>query len=351
MTPQHRRRPAARESGIVQRVRSSLHRLSAERPHILLACSGGKDSVALAWALAELGRLDLLRLSIAHIHHGQHELADVAAEAVQQAGRVLDVPVAVRNLDPDSIAAHAGVGREEALRRERYLALGAIAAETGADAIALAHHQADQAETVLLHLLRGSGLNGLTGMREWEMRRIPWWNDAGPAKQVGIWRPLIHETVDEVAAIAAASGLPVVEDPTNTDTAYRRNAIRHQLLPVIESISPGSTAAVARAAHLIAPDVDLLNDLAARHRDSCQEGDRLSRRCVIDLPVSLQRRVVRAWLEELLPSEELTFDRVTAVLDMAHRNRGGARVQIGAGQDVVLQCGYLVFDPWQNRGD
>jgi tRNA(Ile)-lysidine synthase len=261
------------------------------------------------------------------------------------------VPVTVRYLEPAKIAAHAGVGLEEAMRRERYRALAGIANETGADALALAHHQTDQAETVLLHLLRGSGLDGLTGMNEWEMRLIPWWTNAEPAMQVGIWRPFIQEPVAGVAAVALASDYPVVEDPTNIDTAYRRNAIRHHLLPVIESISPGSTAAVARAAHLLAADADLLDDLAASHFDSCRDGDRLLRRDVVKLPVGLQRRVVRAWLDHLVPNEEFSFERTAAVLEMAHRNRGGARVEVGAGIDVVLLDSYLVMDAWQNKGD
>lgn len=341
--------PDHRESGIVQRVRRSLRSLPVEHPHVLMACSGGKDSVALAWVLAGLRRLDLLTLSIAHIHHGQHDKADAAVEAVLAIGRALDVRVIVSRLDPSHIAAHAGVGLEEAMRRERYLALAGIANELGADALTLAHHQSDQAETVLLHLLRGSGLNGMAGMREWEARGIPWWTETAPATTIGLWRPFISEPADEVAAIALASGLPVLEDPTNTDMAFRRNAIRHQLLPVIEALSPGSTAAVARAADLIAADADLLRDLTDHHLEACVTEGGLERDGIVQLPLALQRRVVRAWLEGEVPHGEFSLDRISAVLELAQRNRGGARVQIGGHHSVVLRGGYLKLDPWQNR--
>ncbi len=349
MTPHHRRTAESRESGLVQRVRASLRIVPVNKPHILLACSGGRDSVALAWVLGELLRLDLIGLSIAHVHHGQHNLADAAADAVRQIGATLDVPVDVRHLSRQQIASHRGVGLEEALRRERYVELARVARERSTDALALAHHQSDQAETLLLHLIRGSGLSGLAGMREWETRRIPWWTTSESVGEMGLWRPFIQEPADEVTAVAAASGLPVVEDPTNRDTAFRRNAIRHQLLPVIEAIAPGSTASVARTAHLVAPDADLLDELTSRHLGACREGNRLVRHDVVALPLSLQRRVVRAWLESLVPEGEFTINRISAVLDIAHRNRGGASVEVGAGSIVVLRDGYLVLLPWQNR--
>lgn len=110
-----------RESGIVQRFRNSLRHGSVPTPHVLLACSGGKDSVALAAILAELRRLELLTFSIAHIHHGQHDRADEAAQAVKDIGSTLDVDVSAHFLAQSDIDSHQGVGLEEALRRERYL--------------------------------------------------------------------------------------------------------------------------------------------------------------------------------------------------------------------------------------
>ncbi len=334
------RQPGSKESGILQRLRQSLRHIPIDRPHVLLACSGGKDSVALASMLAELARLNTLSMTIAHIHHGQHDLADVAASAVTSIGRMLDVPVIVRHLEAQAVATHEHFGLEEALRRERYLALARIAKEVNASCIALAHHQSDQAETLLLHLIRGSGVDGLAGMREWEIRHVPWWEE--PAElSTGIWRPLIYESAATVADLAAQSGLPIVEDPTNTNPSFRRNAIRHNVLPILEGISPGSTAAIARSARVIATDADLLSEATMVHLAACRTETGLSRMKLVDLPDGWQHRVVRSWLIHAALPTDITYDRVSAVVELSQRNRGGSRVELGAGTRVVLRNGVL----------
>lgn len=333
-----------RESGLMQRMRNSVRVRGVPEPHVLLACSGGKDSVALAWILAELRRLNLLTFSIAHIHHGQHDRAESAAEAVLEIGVRLDAPVSIHRLKADDIESHKGVGLEEAMRRERYLTLAGIANESDAECIALAHHQIDQAETILLHLMRGTGLDGLVGMREWERRTIPWWVETGPHVDIDIWRPLITEAAADVAGIASESCLPIVEDPTNIDTAWRRNAIRHQLLPVLESIAEGSTAAIARSANLVSEDFDLLESVTANALTRCQVKKQLSRAELVQLHPALQARIARRWLLDQLPTLDLSADRVNAVVNLARRNRGGALVEIGSGHHVTLKNGLLSLD-------
>lgn len=333
-----------RESGLVQRMRISVQALPVTQPHVLLACSGGKDSVALASIFSELRRLDLLTFAIAHVHHGQHERADLAAEAVRSIGEILDVPVSVHRLDQAGIDAHAGVGLEEAMRRERYLALATVANEHGAECIALAHHQKDQAETILLHLIRGSGIDGLAGMREWEERDIPWWSDSNGEHTVAVWRPLLGDPEEALASVAEASGLPVVEDPTNLDPNYRRNAIRHQILPLLESIAEGSTAAIARSAGIIASDVDVLESLTEASLRMCEVRGDLARAGLLDLHRGMQRRVVRLWVARMRPDLDLSANRIDAVIAMAERNRGGAMVEIGGGRSVRLEGGLLKFD-------
>lgn len=328
----------------MQRMRKSVRELPTQAPHVLLACSGGKDSVALAWALAELRRLDLLTFSIAHIHHGQHDRADVAANAVREIGDTLGVDVDVHRLVQSGIDAHGGVGLEEAMRRERYLALARIAAEQAADCLSLAHHQTDQAETILLHLMRGAGIDGLAGMRAWEVRTIPWWADTDEATEIGLWRPFIRESADDVAEMAISSGLPVVEDPTNIDSAYRRNAIRHRVLPVLEEIAEGSTAAIARSAQVIAGDASLVDQVTQEALERCREGEGLSRKSLMELPGPLRVRVARAWVLKQAGVIELSAHRTQAIIELAERNRGGAVVEIGSGHAVSLRNGLLQID-------
>lgn len=333
-----------RESGIVQRLRKSVRDLPMQMPHVLLACSGGKDSVALAYLLAEMQRLNVLQFSLAHIHHGQHKRADHAANAVREIGRLLDVPVEIAQLEQIHIDAHVGVGLEESMRRERYLALTRIAKDVNADCIALAHHQTDQAETILLHLMRGAGVDGLAGMRIWEVRHVPWWKPNDSGQDIGIWRPLITESAELIADISIQSELPIVEDPTNIDPAYRRNAIRHQLLPVLESIAGGSTAAIARSAKTVAADAELLGLLTDQAFHGVIEEEGLSRNRLVALPAGMQERVIRAWVLRRHPQLELTADRVEALVNSAERNRGGSVVQLGDGLSVTLRDGMLTMD-------
>lgn len=351
MTQEQRRRSDPKESGMVQRVRKSVRALPFNVPHVVLACSAGKDSVALAAILAELHRLELIRLSIAHIHHGQHDRADEAADAVREIGRALGVSVEIRTLKHDAIDSHSGVGREEALRRERYLALAAIASESQADCIAIAHHESDQAESVLLHLMRGSGLDGLAGMRGWEVRAIPWWTTQGNITEIGIWRPLLHERAEDVLQSCIDSGLKVVEDPTNIDTSFRRNAIRQELLPVMERIALGSVGSIARTADLVGDDARYLETVAQEELNRVLDDHSLIRDRLATLPGPIQSRIVRAWILRSHPHLELSRERIVAVVQMAISNRGGACVELSSGVSIELRNGRLELNPWQNRGE
>lgn len=334
-----------KEPGIVQRTRQRLRALDSPPRHVLVACSGGRDSVALTAVLAELRRLGLFDLTIAHIHHGQHAEADVAAESVDDIGKQLGVPVAIRHLDRDRIAAHTDVGLEEALRRERYLALAEMAQQYHADCVALAHHQRDQAETVLLHLLRGAGIQGLAGMRTWDVRAIPWWDRAMAPITIALWRPFLAESSAEVAETAARAHLPIAEDPTNTDEAFRRNAIRHRALPLLEEIAAGSTASIARTASALQRDRDIIAAAVDDALRQCRSGRDLRRDHLAALPLPLGSAVVRAWLQDEGYGLDLTMERVDAIFRQAQGHRTSARIEVGGGISVRLYADVLSIEP------
>lgn len=337
-------KPDYRESGLVQRMRQLVRQLPVENPNVLLACSGGKDSVGLAWLLSEMQRLGLLTFSLAHIHHGQHDQADLAADAVKEIGKRLNVPASIHHLQLSEIDAHQGVGLEEAMRRERYIALAVIAKEQRASIIALGHHQTDQAETLLLHLMRGAGIDGLAGMRVVEQRAIPWWTTEANQGEFWIWRPLLNESANDVANLATASGLPIIEDPTNADMHYRRNAIRHRALPLLEEIAAGSIASIARSANLLHADADLLESLTRDALALCLQGDVIPRANLIQLPGAMQNRVIRLWISEHRPQLELSANRTDAIRHAALENKGGVRIEIGRDTSVVTRGGYLVIE-------
>lgn len=333
-----------KEAGIVQRVRQRLRSLPDPPHHVLVACSAGKDSVALTWVLAELRRLGLIDLTIAHVHHVQHEEADNAAAAVEEIGIQLGVPVMIQHLQRDRIAAHMGVGTEEALRRERYQALAAMGGEVGADCIALAHHQQDQAETVLLHLLRGSGVDGLSGMSAWDERIVPWWESEGDRTTVSLWRPFLAESAEIVLQAAMQSGMPIVEDPTNADTSYRRNDIRLRLIPLMEEIAPGSTAAVARSAGVMQRDRQILGEAVNDAYLRCRRSDGIEVKSLLANSMAMQSAIVRKWLVEAGLGNNLSQDRVDAVVSLAQRGIGNAKIELGRGVFIALRAGQLQIE-------
>jgi tRNA(Ile)-lysidine synthase len=209
---------------------------SGER--VLVACSGGPDSVALAAALHSVAQSMDLILALAYVNHG------VRASAWQDECVVLEI--AARYQLPLEVMAVASNGRDEqSLREARYAALVSAARAQNCNAVATAHHAEDQSETVLLALLRGAGPGGLSGMR------------ARRALETGIdlVRPLIGIPSETLRAYCHARALPYAVDPTNAETALRRNAVR-EALTALRPLFPGLDAAVARAASLLAAERD-----------------------------------------------------------------------------------------------
>ena len=196
---------------------------------VLAGVSGGPDSVALAHALRLLSRKKGLRVALAHVHHGMRgREADRDAEWVRRLGHRLGLPTYLRRVDVPGTARRQRRSPEDAARRLRYRALAGIARREGFGKVAVAHHADDQAETVLLHLLRGTDPRGLSGMPA--RRRL--------AKGVELVRPLLAWTRREVRTYLAIHGLGWRSDRTNADPRLTRNWVRLKLLPLLESKAP-----------------------------------------------------------------------------------------------------------------
>jgi tRNA(Ile)-lysidine synthetase-like protein len=198
---------------------------------LVVAVSGGCDSMALWAMLAQAGCWQLI---IWHLDHGIR--ADAAADG--ELIRACQLP-GVRCLEAEDIPARArewGVGLEAAGRRQRYARLIAVAQAHGATCVVTAHHGDDQAETVLMNLLRGShGLVGIPATRPL-------------AEGISLVRPVLHVARADLRAFATAQGIPWREDATNRDLRYRRNFIRHSVMPVFEGGCPGFSAHLSRVA-------------------------------------------------------------------------------------------------------
>jgi tRNA(Ile)-lysidine synthase len=221
-------RPCA---ALEERVTAGLAPSSGET--ILIACSGGRDSVALAALATVAASRAGGTIVLGHVNHAVRARSWQDEAVTLAAGAFLGVRVVTRSLEP-------GPAAEARLRDERYAALAAMAHDAGARRIATAHHARDQAETVLLALLRGTGPDGLAGM--------PATRDLTP--DVRLVRPLLDVEPAALAAYCAGRRLPYAVDPSNADLGFRRNALRAALVPLREAF-PHLDAAVARCAAIL----------------------------------------------------------------------------------------------------
>ena len=248
-------------------------------PLVLVACSGGADSMALASALAfEAPRLGV-RAGGVTVDHGLQAGSDRRAEEVAQ--RLRDL-----GLDPvEAVAVRVGRegGPEAAARDARYAALDAAAERHGAAAILLGHTRDDQAETVLLGLARGSGIRSLSGM-------------AAVSGAGGRYRrPFLQIDRQTARKACMVQALPVWDDPHNTDPAYTRSRLRHEGLPALEkALGKGVVEALARTAQLSRDDADALDAWASQAEAAVRDEDgRLECAKLYALPPAVRRRILR----------------------------------------------------------
>ncbi len=215
---------------------------------ILVALSGGADSVFLLHTLAELSAHLGFRLEALHVEHGirgEESMRDAAfCEALCAS---LALPLSIVRVDVPRECERTGEGVEEAARRLRYAVLEEKRAERGLDYIAVAHSETDQAETVLHHLLRGSGARGLSGMQILSGR---------------VLRPLLSVSAEEIRRTLDGAGISYMTDSTNADTAYTRNYLRECVFPALSRVTPDPAGAIARAASLLSRDLALLDRMA-----------------------------------------------------------------------------------------
>ena len=221
---------------------------------IAVACSGGLDSSALAVAAASLQRASDHPVHLFHVHHGLTAQADQWSAGVQRLADLLALPLCTRHVRVDTAL---GLGVEGAAREARYEALGEMAAATGIDVILLAHHRRDQAETVLLRLLRGTGVDGMSAMRPDTVRG-----------GLRLLRPWLEVDRDQLAGLIGeftnATGWGPVDDPSNTDPGYARGALRSAIAPGLRAHWPAWEQALVRHARQAGDVAAILDAVAAQ---------------------------------------------------------------------------------------
>ncbi|WP_249999807.1 tRNA lysidine(34) synthetase TilS [Actinoplanes sp. M2I2] len=312
----------ARIPPAVAAVRLAVRRVLPAGGPVLVACSGGADSLALAAAARFVGS----SVGLVTVDHGLQ--AGSAGRATEVAGWASSAgfdPVIVETV---SVAGLPG-GPEAAARTARYGALSAAAARTGAAAVLLGHTRDDQAETVLLALARGAGPRGLAGM---------------PARKGIFLRPLLEVARADTRKACAALGLVPWEDPHNSDPAFARSRVRASALPaLVEALGPAVVANLARSAELIAADNEELDRLAARALGSAADVRVADLR---DLPRAIRRRVLHMWVRQLgAPGSALSHRHVAALDALVTEWHGQGAVHLPGGIKVARAKDVLVRVP------
>jgi tRNA(Ile)-lysidine synthase len=296
-------------------------RLLAGTDVVLVALSAGADSTALLAAMAALRDAgQLARVFALHVDHGLRPGGEEDAECARDSCAVLGVTFR-------SVRVSVGRGNvQEAARRVRYRALREEAARVGATRIATGHTLTDQAETFLMRALRGAGARGLASI---------------PPRRGPIVRPLIDVGRDEVVEFLRSRGLRWREDPSNASLRFTRNAVRHDLVPILRRIEPAFERALARAADLLRDDERALRTTAA----ALVDGRTIDLGRLLGASRAVRRRAVRlAWRDASRGARPLPAARVEAILALCRRDRPGA-LSLPGGIEARAAYGTLTLGP------
>jgi tRNA(Ile)-lysidine synthase len=322
-------------SQLHQRVRRTIERYALCPPgsHVLVAISGGSDSVALLFLLRDLAENGQFTVAgLAHVNHRLRPTADRDEQFCRDLADRLHLRIAVKKEDVRGYARGRNLSVEDAARRIRYDFLEQAAGAFGADRIAVGHTQDDQAETLLLKLIRGAGLTGLAGIRQRRGRII---------------RPLLDAARSDLRKYLADIGQEWIEDESNEDLANPRNRIRHRVLPELDRAAGTSTrSAIARAAGLAREDTEWLDELAERRYEQLaqpsEDGVTIEAAALAAEPPPVRRRVLLKALRVAAGGREVGLDHVEAASAAVDGSAGGAdfpggRMELRRGKLVLIQ--------------
>jgi tRNA(Ile)-lysidine synthase len=309
---------------------------------ILVGVSGGPDSLCTLDVLERCGYSPV----VAHFNHKLRPEADAESEVIRQLAEKRNLPFIKGEIDVRTLAEKGHQSIEEAARNARYRFLFTTADRVVAQAVAVGHSADDQAETVLMHLLRGAGLDGLSGM---VIRALPnAWSEQIPLVRplLGVWRAQIIEYCQE-------QGFDPIIDSTNQDLTFFRNRIRHELLPNLESYNPSIRKVLWRTAEVLRGDMELVNQAVDTAWQEClvSEG---SNYVVIDpqpasqQPLSVQRHLIRRAIASLRPGlRDIGFNTVEQVRKYFQDSQPPAEIDLIAGLKLLSEPGRIWLAEWE----
>jgi tRNA(Ile)-lysidine synthase len=293
----------------------------------LIACSGGVDSSALVVLAAAASRKTRIApCVVVHVDHMSRPDSETEALSVRELCRACQlpfIPVKVAQSGTPS-----GRSTEDVWRQQRYEVLAGTAARIGIEHIVTAHTRDDQVENIVMRLMSGSSVLTMRDTTDMDIR----------GRTYHVVRPLLDVSRAELISVLSIAGVEPVLDPSNADTAYRRNAVRHELLPVIEAVFPGYDRALIRSAVMREQDAGYCDEVAARSyhtwvkRDA--DGSLLVPRSLAEcLHEAVSLRILRLAARDLIQEtddRELTFERIRALL-VACCGRSGSVIQLPYG--------------------
>jgi tRNA(Ile)-lysidine synthase len=324
---------------------------------VVVGVSGGADSLCLLHLLVRLAGERKLRLHVAHLDHGLRGSESAAdAEFVHDAAVAWDLPVSVERLAPGALDT-PGLSLEEAARNARYAFLIRVARRSGAAIVAAGHNADDQAETVLMHFLRGSGVAGLRGMLP--KTGLGDYRLAGAAAEQGfgaetgplLVRPLLGVTRAEIDAYCLAHGLLPRYDATNADATYYRNRLRHELLPLLESYNPGIRGVLQRTAEVMAGDYEVLREGVEQAWNAvvlpAPRGEvHFNLIAWRALPLGQQRAIIREAVARLRHHlRNINWTHVERAVWLAREGQTGQSATLAAGLALHLRYERMVVGP------
>jgi tRNA(Ile)-lysidine synthase len=314
------------------------HTQDQTMPSLIVAVSGGLDSLVLLHTLAAQRDQQPFRLHVATFDHGWRAESAVDATFVQDIAAAWGLECTIgRMVAPDKTP----LGREAAARAARYDFLAQVALEQGAIMIATAHHADDQVETILLHLLRGTGTHGLQGMPP--LAPLP------DSDDLWLLRPLLEIPRDDLAAYAQRHNLTSRHDSSNDNPRYKRNALRQEIVPQLKRFNPKFTHNLLRLASIVRDEQSYLTQML-RH-GLLAYGEQMPYRWQVPRDrfwqehIALQKRYIWQAAQTLSKApQDVTYERIMAVVTMVRERRMGARIEIPGGVIAYINQVHFVIE-------
>ena len=310
---------------------------------LLVAVSGGPDSVCLLYILVKLREELGIRLHVAHLNHqlrGAESEAD--AQYVSDLAHRLDIPATIEQRDVKAYQAQQHVSLEEAAREVRYTFLAQAAKSIGANRAAVGHTADDHIETILMHLIRGTGTKGLRGLQPSSR-----WQSSG--NSLTIVRPLLPVSRWETADYCHNHQLMPRIDASNLSLSPLRNRIRHQLLPLLESYNPQVAEALLRTARIASDDLAFLDKETTRQWGKIVQiqgnAITLNKKRVLELPAALKRYLLRRVIEDLLGNlKDIERRHIEEIMD-ALTKPAGKRLSLPGGLVFSIEYDQYLVGP------